>query len=227
MGREPTTMTIQKTKTSVSILNPQEEFLMVMAIIEKFKTINNLNFNLEIVEDFHIPELGCVYPFNQPNNKKQPYSYKLYVNPNNCETSTDDSSHALGFIQDLSMFGVALHEFSHLICFNIYPDLIKQYETIFAVDRLVLNEYSNVGGSDEEIAEIIVLYLTNPYMLKLVSKKHYLFLKKYMKSPVPDTKKRCYIIYNSFPFKCKELLKSKFGIMWDINKKDFVKIEKK
>lgn len=212
-----------KTKTSVSILNPQNDILIVMALLEKFKQKNNLQFNLDIVEDFTIEEMGVCFPYNQPK-KSNPHQYKIYINPNNCEIITEDSDFCLGYVKDLSIFGVTIHEFAHILSFNIYKGMIDNYKKTFPTDRFYLNDYSNYT-IDDEIAEVIMLEMTNPYLLKLISKPHHDFLSSYFTSPVPCTKTRCSIIYDDFPIKCKENLKKKFGIVYNATNRKFEKIE--
>jgi hypothetical protein len=211
-----------KTKTSVSILNPQDEILMAMALIDKFKIKNKIEFNLEIVEDFNIEEMGVCFPFNQPR-KSNHHQYVIYINPSNCEKLKDDSDFCTGYVKDLSIFGVTIHEFAHIMSFNIYKGMVQDYKKEFPINRLYLNDYSN-HHIDDEIAELIVLEMTNPYLLKLISEPHHIFFNKYFKSPVICTRTRCKLIYDIFPITCKENLKTKLGIVFNETKNDFDRI---
>jgi hypothetical protein len=90
---------------------------------------------------------------------------------------------------------------------------MKEYLIEFPEQRLVITHYER-SQTDyaEEAAEILSLYLRNPYFLKLISKDHHDFMKRYIKSYVPCTAKKFIEIYNLMNLRDKENIFKK----WDI-----------
>jgi hypothetical protein len=214
---------MRKSKTSTKINCPQDEILVAMALIDKLKLKNKLDFDLEIIQDFSIEEMGVCFPFNQPR-VCNPHKYKIYINPSNCENIKDDSDFCNGHIKDLTIFGITLHEFAHILSTNIFKKFIPDYKKEFPTERLYLNDYSN-HNIDDEIAELLTLYLTNPYLLKLISVNHYKFCRRFFESPISCSKQQCFKLFESFPIKCKENLKNKFGIVYNEVNKNFEKVD--
>lgn len=205
----------------VSINRPQLMISIAMWLIEKMKNKNKLNFDLEIVFDYELTDeqgniLRGLYDVDKP--------YKIYINPSECEDIEEGYNQLFycGYTDDLTLFGVTLHEFSHFIVFTLFPSIYDDYRHLFPTDRFYLNEYSD-ATIDEEIAEAMTLYLTNPYLLKLISKKHWSFFKKYFKSPVPASAKKFYDIYLQYPMEIKLHLKNKWGIVYNIETDKFEK----
>lgn len=197
-------------ETSISIGCPEEQMLVVVAMIDRFRAINNLKFKLDIRHDYSIEERGVYYKGKN----------MIFVNPNNCEMVTDNEDFANGYTRDLTMFGVAIHEFAHFIVDKLFPKITKEYKKAFPTFRLYLNEYSN-KDVDEELAETITLYITNPYLLKLISPDHWKFFKDRFKAPTPCSQKQCFRLYDEFPIDCKEELKERFGVVWNVVNEKF------
>jgi hypothetical protein len=216
---------MKKTKQSIitTINCPQDEILVAIALIDKFKIKNDLCFDLEIIQDFSIDGMGLCFPFNQPK-VSNPHKYNIYINPKNCEVVQDDSDFCNGNVKDLTIFGVTLHEFAHILSINIYKKFIPEYKKSFPTERFYLNDYSN-HHIDDEIAEIITLYITNPFLLKIISVEHYKFCKRFFMSPISCSTAQCFRLYESFPIVCKEKLKNKFGIVYNEVNKKFEKIQ--
>lgn len=215
-----------KNEIKVSIETPHEDTLMAICIIEKLLIINKININVNIIYDFSLEECGVYF------NDLTGQDCNIYVNPINCRTNDDVDNQKVderepycpGSTSDITLFGVTIHEFCHLIQYKVFPDMLKSYATQFPTERFYISQYCNNQVWDE-CAEIMTLYITNPYLLKLISKPHYDFCKKYFKSPVACSKIKCYNIYNGFPIPVKEYLKSHWGIVYDIEQKKFIRIK--
>lgn len=178
-------------------------------LIKKFAKVNSLDFNLNIIYDFTIPELGCYYPETD--------SKSIYVNPKFC---LDNDSSSIGSINDITLFGIILHEFAHYLTYMVYKNLIKDYKKEFPTDRLVTNEYCN-NELEDEIAEAITLYIENPYLFKVIEPKFYKFFKNYFKSPAPSSSKHCQSLYTNFTSDMKKIIKDRWGFSWDCNLNKF------
>lgn len=208
----------------VDIETPLKDTKSAIQIITKLLIINNLKMELSISYDYEYEESGLYLP----NQKGK--SHKIFVNPLNCSTEdelmdnmTTEPSYP-GYCADSTLFGVIIHEFCHILQYQIYKDIIPEYGKCFPIERLYLNEYSNENLFDE-LAEIMTLYITNPYLLKMISKKHWSFCKKFFKSPITCSESRCSIIYNKFPIHIKHHMKDKWGITYDYNIEKFVRID--
>jgi hypothetical protein len=198
---------------NVSIRTPQNETLMAITLISKLLKVNKIDLNLEIIYDYALKERGLYYLSIKD---------KIFINPNGCEKIEDGGSKKffLGYSNDLSMFGILIHEFVHCLNFQVFKEMTEDFKKTFPTTRLYLNAYSDENPT-EEIAEAGTLYITNPFLLKLISKAHYDFFKKYFKSPIASTEKKFISIYNSYPIEVKEELKSKWHIVFNIEKNKF------
>jgi len=201
-----------------------EDTRAAMVIIERLLNKNNIKMNLLIAYDYESEEYGVYRPFEKGQE------YRIFVNPSKCKTPDEVSKQDFeepfspGYCADVTLFGVTIHEFCHLLQYRVYPSIIKDYGEAFPIERFNLNEYSN-NEIHDELAEIMTLYIVNPYLLQMLSKKHFNFCKKYFKSPVPCTSYRCDFIYKGWPASVKEHLKKKWGIAYNICTKKFVRVE--
>jgi hypothetical protein len=171
--------------------------------------------------DYSIEELGVYFP-----SKK----YNIYINPILCKNYDDvENNNNLtdpfcpGYCADLTIFGITIHEFCHLLQMAVYKTIVDDYIKAFPTNRFYLNTYCDNEIYDE-LAEIMTLYIINPYLLKLISNEHYKFCMKYFKSPIPCSSAKCYFIYDGFPIIVKEHLKNHWKIVYDLDKNNFVKI---
>lgn len=137
------------------------------------------------------------YDYQKPN--------VISINPNRC----DDRG-------DFSFYLICAHEFSHLIDkkLKIGKQFNKEIE-----ERLYLTTYAK-GCSDrcEELAEIISLYLRNPYLLKLISEYHYEFLTRYFNSPTSNDKNTFLSIYETYSPRYRKSIEKKYGFTINGNK---------
>ena len=217
---------MRKSSIYVEVDIPSEDVHAAMVIIARFLEKNNLKINLSISYNYEMEECGVYRPFEKGQE------YRIFVNPSKCKTQEDvikqefEEPFAPGSPCDITIFGIIIHEFCHLLQYRTYPSIIKNYGETFPTERLNLNEYSN-NEIHDEIAEIMTLYITNPYLLKLLSKLHFDFCKKYFKSPISCSPKRCAFIYKGWPLSVKEYLKDKWGIAYNIATKKFVRSNEK
>lgn len=200
------------------------ESYMAIKLIKKILVKNNITKIIKIKYDFECGDGGYYYPLL--NNDT------IFINPDNCynlrEYNEEDSSQKNtfypGYACDNTIFGTILHEFSHFLCYKVYKTLLADYKSEFPVTRLYLNAYSNFE-IDEELANLMTLYISNPYLLKLISVDHYKFLKKVFKTARPCSSKTCYQIYQRFPIHVKNELKNKWGIIYNFDDKKFERVE--
>jgi len=208
---------------SVSVSEPLDDTQSAMIIILSLLKKNNINLKFNIDYDYSMEECGLYRPFA----KGQEYS--IVVNPSRCKAQEDvteqnfEEPFCPGSHCDITLFGITVHEFCHLLQYKVYPSIIEDYEKNFPTKRFILNKYSN-NEIHDELAEIQTLYISNPYLLKLISKDHFNFCKKYFKSPVSCTEKRCFYIFKTFPIQVKNILEHRWGIVYNYSLKKFKKI---
>lgn len=211
-----------KNKIIVEINVPIEDTLLAMGLIDKFLVKNNITMKLSIAYDF---ELDCCGMY-LPEEKGQ--EFRIFINPLKCkrfeEIEKQDWTEPYSPFSpcDITGFGVVIHEFTHLLQYRYFKNIIPDFIREFPENRFYLNNYSNHEICDE-LAEIMTLMITNPYLLKLISKEHFDFCKRHFKSPVICNSKKCFTMYESFPIQVKENLIKKWGIVYDYQKKDFVR----
>lgn len=213
-------MSNKKTNISVEVATPLRETKSAILLIRSLLEKNNIQMNLKIIYDYECKEMG----FYLNNDKARKI---IFINPLNCKNSKSlerGESGYPGFTKDLSVFGVTIHEFCHLLQFENFNTILRDYAREFPTDRLYLNEYSN-NALHDEVAEAMALYITNPLILKMISIKHWHFFKKYFKSPVACSQERSFKIYKNWPINIKNKLKTSWGITYDEYKKKLVRLE--
>ncbi len=186
--------------TKISIHTYGKSLRKAIKLIDKFKKINNMNFNLEIKLDFDEEDLG-----------RFDYSGKsiIFINPVNCALNNKKYNKREGSPWSNSIMSTVMHEFSHLLDDRL--SMLPQYTLKKQELRgLVLSKYSNEPC--EELAEIGTLFLINPYLIKLLDNERYKWLKSYYKSPTPCGKKTFFNYYNSWSSKIKKRFRDKFNI---------------
>jgi len=206
---------------SIYIQTPHTETLIAINLLNRLFKINKIKASLSIVYDYSLEYRGIYFL----NNKNE-----VVVNPINCADlstgGTDiEQKFYYGYSNDISLVSVILHESCHWLSHKIYKTIVDDFAQAFPTTRLYLNNYSAEPDYAEEITEIMTLYLTNPFLLKMISKEHYEFLKKYFKSPTPTTQNKCFLIYSNWPAEVKTQLGTKWGIYYNIDKNKFEKKE--
>lgn len=212
----------RRNKIAVKIDIPILETSLAIKLIKKLALINNLRFNLTIAYNYGLKDCGEYRPYEKISLNC------IYVNPLMCGRIHEESPEPFcpGYVSDMTLFGVTIHEFCHYTHFRLFPNMLEDYKKQFPTERFYLNCYSNNELMDE-LAETMTLYITNPYLLRLISKKHWYFFKQYFISPVACTFSRCKYIFSKFPIEVKEHCKKKFGIVYNISDDTFDKIDNK
>lgn len=209
---------------------PLHETHAAIQIIQKFKKKNNIDFDLIVAYDFSLDEMG-VYFYKKYNdeiisNEEKDLRKIIFTNPLNCrgQDETDETEIFFpGYCSDYTLFGVTVHEFCHYLQSMQYPKIISEFKKEFPTERFYINDYCNNELRDE-VAELMTLYLVNPFLLKLISIKHWKFFRRYFKSPVACSTKRCFNIFEGFPIHVKKELENKWGIQYNHKIDEFIKI---
>lgn len=188
--------------TTVFLLNIEDEVKEAITLIERFKLINNKCFRIKIFYDYLSEDLGYYE-----------YTSNLYINPLQCHLVNDNLKNHIGFIEDYSILSTIIHEFSHFLDFK-YNILNKYKNNNF--NKIELGDYAKTELI-EELAELIVLYIINPYLLNKIDNKRYKFLKSIFKSPSPNSKKRFLILYSKWSKTAKQECKEIFNIVVENN----------
>lgn len=213
----------------LTLQNPHEVVQIATGLINKLQKINNLKFNLEIVYDYNL--IDEEFPQNQLRGiYYHDTPHKIFVNPEACESIqephiNDKALYYYGYTNDLTIFGVVIHEFCHFLTNQVFQDLMEDYTYTFQTYRLYLNEYSDSCKLNEEVAENMTLYITNPLLLKMISKDHWKFFKTYFRSPTASSVKKLYQIYDLYPQSIKTHLKEKWKIVYNYQTNKFEKLK--
>lgn len=175
---------------------PPKEIYDAQVLVEKVKEKNNFPFKLTLTLDYNDDDAGYYA-----------YENELVINPEKCTKRGSSKYECYGYVYDSSVTGVILHEFIHFLTLKYFKDFMERYEEEFPIP-LFLNSYVKNFKHDrrEEVAEIGILYITNPYLLKLISAKRFQFFKRYFKTPNSAGKKYFFKIYNGFPIEIQKRL---------------------
>lgn len=159
--------------TKVSIISYGRSMRRGLKLIDRFKEINDLHFDLEIKIDFDEPDLGY---FNYHERDKA-----LYINPLTSARWTNKKDVRTGHPRDNSICATIIHEFSHYLDKRFH--LLKEYQgKKFALKSLVFTPH---GKKDiiEELADLLALYMLNPYFVLLADRERFMWMKSRFKSP--------------------------------------------
>lgn len=188
------------TSTKVSIYNYGTSLNRGIRLLERFKNINSVSFRLDIKIDFSEPDLGRL--------NYDPKDRVIYVNPSKCENK--DFNDLLGHPADCSVYSTLVHELSHFID-QKYKLGTEYYLKNWGLKRLIVTNYSK-EDIREELADILTIYLTNPYYLKLIDKERYCWLKSKFKSPTPCGYQTFLKLYNRWPKKLQDKFCTDYNI---------------
>jgi len=176
------------------IVKNKKSLNKVTRLIRKLNRINKISFKkLEMILDYSLDNAG---EFVDEENSK------IYINPDSCDRDS---------LGDYSLFFVCVHEYAHLLDHRLR--IWRKFEAAFPEkkDRLYINSNSRTNII-EELAEIMTIYIVNPYLLKMISKTHWKFLRQFFKSPVACTPNNFVEIYNTWSSKWKANFRRRFGI---------------
>jgi hypothetical protein len=198
----------------LEISNPPEQIKVAMRLIDMLKSKNNFTFDITLDLDYSLNNNAGLWDPKYPNVIK--------VNPFLCEDNSTFS-----YIEDNTLFGIIMHEFSHFLTMTYFIDFQKAYLEAFPEERLLITKYEAASMDyDEELAEICSLQIRNPFLLKLISKEHYRFFKAWFKNPVVASEKHFLFMFNKLPIECKNHLRTKWGIVVNHAEQKVYKIDK-
>jgi len=215
-----------KEKITYSLASPHHESIIATGIIDKLLKKNSgqkvwqkfsMDISYDYTLDFKNASYAGVYFMSEPG--------KIYINPTNIDMLSDaleEESSCVGYTKDISLLGVIIHEFCHLITYEIYSNILKDYKDLFPTNRNYLNSYSDETVADE-IAEAMTLYITNPYLLKMIFPAVHKFFKDHFKSPMPCSLTFMKTMYDDYPISIKHELDKKWNIVYDVKQNIFVK----
>lgn len=186
-------------KIKIKIIQEGDNLRDVKKLISKFQIKNDIKYDITILLDWSSDDMGYFY-FGETRKK-------IYVNPKNC--NFDKKSY--GFTNDHTIMGTVTHEYSHCLD-EIYGIESKYEEYIKDNDRLIINNYVKKSGLEEEVAELLSLYINNPYLFKLIDKKRYTWFKRMFKSPTPCSEKELLKRMSLWSPKVKKACWDKWGI---------------
>lgn len=170
-------------------------------IIKKFNELNNISFRYNIKINY---KLDCSGLYNNWNPRQ------ININPKICfrkiSKLTDTCAH--GYVNSYKMSDVILHEYGHMLDErqkNIY------YKALLKLPKIWINPNCDIRS--EELIELFVLYINNPYLLKLISPIHYKLQKSQFVSPTPCTKPQFIKVWNTWNSSVKKHCWKIFGII--------------
>ena len=195
----------KKWSTKVSILSYGISLNRGLNIIERFKNINNMAFELEIKLDFDEPDLG--YLWYQKRQKA------IYINPLRCDNRKRNNLY--GYPKDNSICATIAHEFGHFI--DLKLDLLHQYKKEeFTKKQLIITKYAR-DDLKEEIADMLAVYFINPYCIKIIDEERYNWLKERFKSPSPCGLKTFMKYYDMWPKSKQKWFKDTYKLKIEFN----------
>jgi len=193
-------------QTKVTVFSYGKSLERARKLIEIFQKRNNMKFKIEIRLDFDEPDLGR---YNWDDNDKA-----IYINPSNCG-SLESNWELIGHPNDYSICSVIMHEFSHFIDHQL--NLEEQYITQpFTRESFAVTKYA-LTNKMEELADLMAVYMINPYFVYLVAPERYEWLKSQFKSPAPFGEKTFIRNYNRWSLNVKLIAFDIYGLK--VNKK--------
>jgi len=192
---------MKKPTTKVSIHSYGRGITKGLKLIDRFKQINNLQFDLEIKLDFQEPDLGY---FNYDPKEKV-----IFINPIRCSNKPKKNDME-GNPKDNSIHATICHEFGHFL--DLKLRLLAEYrKKDFTLKSLIMTKWGKKHVI-EELADLITLYLTNPYCLKLIDKERFMWIKSKFKSPSPCGKKFFINCFCGWKSKARKKFRDTYGI---------------
>lgn len=182
--------------------------------MRQFVKLNNIKLKKLIISwDFDDHELGY-YLYGKRVSK---HKCEIFVNPRNCVmvSTKGYDNHP----ENNTISAVILHEFSHYIE-HLYG-LTKQYaklEGTFKPKILMVTSTSSTC-LEEEMAEMVSLFICNPYLLKVIDPDRYKWLRKIIKSPTPCTAANFFKSFSNWCPEAKKECRDKFKLLINTKKK--------
>lgn len=182
----------------IKVIRLEKDLVKAIRLIDKLLSKNDFNFKYLLNLDYKMKDFGQFDP--QEANS-------IYINPAAFYDTKKELPHAKYFTTDFSIFAVSIHEFSHLLDAKL--NILDKYKVKFP-ERLILNDNSQTDRR-EELAEIMSLYILNPYMLRLIDKPRYNFMRTIFLSPTPCLKTDFIVKWNRWSDRIRELCFRRWG----------------
>lgn len=157
-------------KPEIKVSELHVEIDKAIKIIDKLLKINKIKIKYSINMNF---KMKCYGEFN-PENENE-----ISINPTFSIEDSGSEINASYYSCDFSILGIAIHEIAHLLDQKF--EISKEYRKSFP-KQFILNHNSKKDRI-EELAEILMLYILNPYLLKIINLEVFNFLKDYFISP--------------------------------------------
>lgn len=176
-----------------------KELIKAFKIIGRLIEKNKINIKYKFTIDF---ELDC-YGLFDPSNK-----HEIRVNPYIFKNARYEEKNAMYYSSDYSILGVCVHEFAHLL--DEHLKLLSDYIETFPEPNIISNNCEK--GRREELAEVMSLYILNPFFLKKIFPDAYKYFRNVFISPTVNSEKSFITKYNKWPKEIKQDCKEKWGI---------------
>ena len=186
-------ITLLLSTTQIQVAEPGKEVEKAARLIETYKEKNDNKSKVIIMLDLKTEYLG--YFLYESHHRR----VCIYVNPVSCEM--EQESGITGHPEDKGVCNTIMHEWGHFVDDKL--NLAKEYKKKkWNIKNLYVTRYAKTSGElCEEIAELLALYFTNPYYLKLIDKERFDWFKSKFKSPAPCGKSTFMKYYNNWPKK--------------------------
>lgn len=184
----------------VSIKTIPKDIEKSIELIDKFLKLNKLKIPFKINIDY---SLDCYGEFD-PNQL-----FEFNVNPDLFHKYPEsEKNNAAGFSYDRTLLGVCIHEFCHLVDEQL--GLEKIYRAEFK-EKLILNDYCREMWC-EELAEVFMLFITNPYLLEHIDDERHEFFNSLFRSPTKCTETTFKTKYKSWTKEIQMICRDLWGI---------------
>ncbi len=162
----------------VYIKTPPKEIQVAFKLIDKFLKLNKIVIpTFDLIIDCSIDSFGVFYPGTT----------EIHVNIDLINNLEPERIHSRRYIDQYNLDGVVLHEFCHYFLDQYKNKLLDDFTEEFKEEKNFLN-YNSSLSVEEYFVESLCIYLTNPFLLKLVEGFLFDFYSERFKSPTPCTK---------------------------------------
>lgn len=184
----------------VSITAIPKDIEKAISLINKFLKLNKLKIPFKINIDYSLDYYGLFDPSKRFEFKVNHELFHKYAE--------SEKNNAAGFTYDRTLLGVCIHEFCHLVDEQL--GLEQMYRAEFK-EKLILNDYCEEMWC-EELAEVFMLFITNPYLLEFIDDDRFEFFKSLFKSPTNCTEATFKTKYKSWSKEIQRVCRDLWGI---------------